>query len=183
VKGITSLCKKILLHGRLFALFAIFCMPAIVYSKQESSLCELQEQMKRGEHRIIRVDGVYLAGLGGAYIVAPECSNRRTLVEFELKDHRNSEKLGKLIISNREKESAGDGVPVEVIFEGEFYGPPLPDSKLPEWIKRIYQAGWDNTAMTKLIVRKIYDVKLLPPDHPCASSRSDNDQGRPPVHQ
>ena len=51
--------------------------------------------------------------------------------------------------------------------EGEFYGPPLPDPKLPEAIKKDYHPGWGHLAAfkTKLVVHAIRDVKAVPTDH------------------
>jgi hypothetical protein len=44
-----------------------------------SSLCE---------HRIVRVEGVYSAGLESQQLVSKECSSKSTAVEFALKSHR-----------------------------------------------------------------------------------------------
>lgn len=136
-------------------------------------LCDLQTHIAQGEHQSVRIEGVYLAGMeGGSYIVVPECSIRSTYVEFELKNHKNWNKLRKLIKSNREKGVIGDGTPVLVIFEGEFYGPPATNPTFPEAFKKAYHPGWDSNALTKLIVHSIRSVKPLPANHPCASSKS-----------
>jgi hypothetical protein len=137
------------------------------------SLCDLQMQLKEGEHRVVRVEGVYLAGIKTDYLVAPECSIRSTYIQFDLRDRKNWKRLQDLISrSDTFKGIIGDGDPVSVVFEGEFYGPPMPDPKLPEAFRKAYQPSWDHNAMTKLVVCKINSVKLLPPDHPCASSKS-----------
>jgi hypothetical protein len=134
------------------------------------SLCDLQEQVTQGEHRLVRVEGVYLTGLAGTYLVIPECSSHSTYIDFKFKKQRNREKLVNLISANLEKGVRGDGTPVLVIFEGDFTGPPVPDQKLPEWLRKIYHPGWDRNAMTKLTVYSIRSVKSLPAGHPCAPS-------------
>jgi hypothetical protein len=53
-----------------------------------SSLCELQAKIAQGEHRIVRVEGVYSAGLESQQLVSKECSSKSTAVEFALKSHR-----------------------------------------------------------------------------------------------
>jgi hypothetical protein len=65
-----------------------------------------------------------------------------------------------------------------VVFEGEFYGPQVPDPKLPEAIRKNYHPGWDhmNASMTKMVVHTIQSVEPLPSDHPCASPKSDPNQ-------
>ena len=129
-----------------------------------SSLCDLQTQIAQGEHRVVRVGGVYLNGLDVRYLVAPGCSDHSTRVEFALTTRENWTRLARM--SDNFKGTL-------VIFEGEFYGPPVPDPKLPEGIRKVYHPGWDNNAMTKLVVYSIRSVKALPADHPCAPPKSD----------
>ena len=57
------------------------------------SLCDLQMQLKEGERRVVRVEGVYLAGIGTNYLVAPECSIRTTYIEFDLRSRKNWKRL------------------------------------------------------------------------------------------
>jgi hypothetical protein len=142
---------------------------------QLTSLCELQTQVAQGEHRTVRVEGVYLSGLEGQYLVTAGCSGRSTSIEFELKSHRLWKQLVRM--SNKtdaRKQVYGDGDPVLVIFAGEFYGPQVPDPKLPEAIRKNYRPGWDhnNASMTKLVVHAIKSVKPLPVDHPCTPPKS-----------
>jgi len=61
-----------------------------------------------------------------------------------------------------------------VVLEGEFYGPPLPDPKLPEPIRKSYHPGWGHLAAfkTKLVVHTIRDVKAVPPDHSVQGTRN-----------
>jgi hypothetical protein len=153
--------------------------PVLAQSSSDTEvvpLCELQTRPAQGEHRDVRVEGVYLAGLEGQYLVTSGCSGRSTAIEFELKKHRLWKKLVRLSNrTNTEKHVSGDGDPVLVVFEGVFYGPPVPDAKLPEFFRKNYHPGWDpmNASMTKMVVHTIQRVQPLPPDHPCAPPKSD----------
>jgi len=126
-------------------------------SQPISSLCDLQSKMGQGEHRPVRVEGVYSAGGEAQRLVSPACSAQSTAIEFDLKSHRLWKKLVRM--SNPSNQ-------VQVIFEGEFYGPPVPDPKLPPAILKQYHPGWDYNSMTKLLVRTIQNVKAVPADHP-----------------
>jgi hypothetical protein len=144
---------------------------------QLSLLCELQTNLSQGEHRTVRVEGVYLAGLESQYLVTAGCSGRSTDIEFELKSHRLWKRLVKLSNeTNTRKRVSGDGDPVRVIFEGEFFGPMLPDSRMPETVRKNYHPGWDsqNASMTKLVVHAILTVEPLPLGHPCAPQGSES---------
>jgi hypothetical protein len=144
-------------------------------SSQFSLLCELQTGTAQGEHRPVRVEGVYLSGLEGQYLVTSGCSGRSTSIEFDLKSRRLWKQLVEMSNrTNTKKHVSGDGDAVLVVFDGEFYGPQAPDPKLPEAIRKIYHPGWDNNeSMTKLVVHTIQSVEPLPADHPCATSKSD----------
>jgi hypothetical protein len=142
-------------------------------------ICELQTNVAQGEHRAVRVEGVYLAGLEGQYLVAAGCSGRSTDIEFDLKSHRLWKRLVRMSNrTNARKHVSGDSDVVLVVFEGEFYGPRAPDPNLPEAIRRNYHPGWDhnNLSMTKLVVRTIQSVEALPADHPCSPPKSDPTQ-------
>lgn len=141
-----------------------------------SPLCKLQVRVPQGEHRRVRVEGVYLSGLEGQYLVAAGCSDRSTDVEFALKSHRLWNQLVELSNrSNDRNHSSGDSDPVRVVFDGEFYGPPLPDPKLPAAIRKNYHPGWDHNdiSTTKLVVSAIQSVRPLSPGDPCAPRKSD----------
>ena len=98
-------------------------------------LCELQTKAAQGALQTVRVEGVYLAGLEGQYLVTAGCSGRSTFIEFDLKSHRLWKQLVEMSNrTNTKKHVSGDGDAVLVVFEGEFYGPQIPDSKLPEAI-------------------------------------------------
>jgi hypothetical protein len=145
-------------------------------SSQLVPLCELQTKVAQGEHRTVRVEGVYLAGLEGQYLVTSGCSGRSTDIEFELESHRLWKRLVQMSNkTNAQKEASGDSDAVLVVFEGEFYGPRVPDVKLPEAIRKNYHPGWDhmNASMTKMVVHAIQSVEPLPADHPCAPPKTD----------
>jgi len=143
-----------------------------------SSLCDLQAKAAHGEHRTVRVEGVFLAGLEGQGLVNVGCGGRSTYVEFELKTRLNRRRLWRLVDkTNRRMHWRGAGDAVLVVFEGEFYGPPTPDPKLPERVRKAYHPSWGNSGeMTRLVVYSIQSVKTLPADHPCAPPKSDPNQ-------
>lgn len=141
---------------------------------QLSSLCDLQVQSKAGDRRIVQIEGVYLSGMEGAsYILVPECSMQSTYVEFNLKTRKNWDLLRSLISEKRDKGKIGDGSPILVVFEGEFFGPPLPNPTWPDWFRKAYHPGWDSNAKTKIIVYSINSASRLSADHPCASKNED----------
>lgn len=169
-KGLSAFC---------LLTFGLMAGPALAQSSSDPQvvpLCELQTNLGQGQHRNVRVEGVYLFGIEGQYLVTSSCSGRSTAIEFDLRTHRLVKQLERLSSrTNTEKHSSGDGDPVLVVFEGEFYGPRVPDPKLPEAIRKNYHPGWDpmNVSMTKLVVRAIQKVQPLPADHPCAPPKSD----------
>lgn len=147
---------------------------------QFAPLCELQTSVAQGEHRAVRVEGVYLSGLEAQFLVNAGCSGRSTRIEFDLKTHKYWNRLVRLTNKPyRRSHAVGDTDPVLVVFEGEFYGPPMPDPKLPEAIRRVYHPGWDNNSMTKLVVHSIVRVNTLPADHPCAPLKTNPTRGSP----
>jgi hypothetical protein len=145
---------------------------------ESAPLCELQIKAIQAEQQTVRVEGVYLEGLEGRFLVTSDCLGRSTSVEFSLKSRRVVRQLVRLSNkSNAKKHVSGDGDAVLVVFEGDFYGPRIPDPGLPDSLRKIYHPPWDNDgSFTKLIVHSIDSVKPLPPNHPCAPSA----QGRWP---
>jgi hypothetical protein len=175
-QGANSMCKGF----PIFALLSIILLAGQVEGQspaglQLASLCDLQTKAAQGGHRTVRVEGVYLAGLEGQYLVAAGCSGRSTAIQFDLKSHWLWKRLEHMSNkTNARKHVSGDSDPVLVVFQGEFYGPLVPDPKLPEAIRKNYHPGWDNNAsMTKLVVHAIQSVELLPANHPCAPPKSD----------
>jgi hypothetical protein len=159
---------------------SIFCLvtvslmtgPALAQSPSDGQvvpLCELQTKLAQGEHRNVRVEGVYDSGTDVRYLVSSGCSGRSTLIKFELRTHR----LWKRLLRLSKGRIRGYGEPVLVVFEGEFYGPPVPDPSLPEPFRSNYHPGWDYNASTKMVVHVIRSVEPLPTGHPCSPPESD----------
>jgi len=100
---------------------------------------------------------VYTA-LASTVLEEPSCPNEGSWVELELRSNENKEKLRKMFEHSRR---------AYVVVEGELYGPPLPDPKLPEASKKDYHPRWGHLAAfkTKLVVHTIRDVKAVPTDH------------------
>ena len=166
--------------------FSTFCLTAIALgawpavaqspSNPHIPLCELQANLTEGAVKEVRVEGVYVSGLEGQYLVTSDCSGRSTYIEFQLKTHRRWKQLVNLSNrTNTKKHVSGDGDPILVVFEGKFYGPPVPGPKLPEAFRKNYHPGWDpmGVSMTKMVVYAIEKVQPLPTGHPCAPSDSD----------
>jgi len=63
---------------------------------------------------------------------------------------------------------------VDVVFEGEFYGPGVPDPKLSETSKKPHQPGWGplEAFRTKLVVHTILSVRAVPLDQQSAADLS-----------
>jgi len=122
---------------------------------EAKSLCVLQKQVAEGKHETVRVSGIYGPSLDHAVLEEPSCPDEDTWVELELRSGQNKEKLRKMLDHSRR---------AYVVVEGEFYGPPLPDPKLPEAIKKDYHPGWGHLAAfkTKLVVYVIREVKPAP---------------------
>jgi len=122
---------------------------------QTESLCSLQQKVSAGNHESVRVSGIYGPGLDHTVLEEPSCSGEGTWVELQLHSNQNKEKLRKMLEQSRR---------AYVVVEGEFYGPPLPDPKLPEAIRKSYHPGWGHLAAfkTKLVVHAIREVKVAP---------------------
>jgi len=137
----------------------MICLLEVVAGSQTGPnglpLCALQKKLTAGEHETVRVSGVYGPSLDHTVMEDPSCSADGTWVELDLRSEHNEHKLRKLL--NRSRQAY-------VVVEGEFYGPPLPDPKLPEAIKQNYHPGWGHLAAfkTKLVVHLILDVKPAP---------------------
>jgi hypothetical protein len=106
------------------------------------------------------VSGIYRGGLGDSgpamgTLSDPACPEETAWVEIMLKSSTNRNQLNTVL-------SKSDGA--HVVFEGEFYGPPVPDPKLPEAMRKNSHPGWGHLGAfkTKLVVRVIRDAKAAP---------------------
>ena len=120
-----------------------------------ASLCDLQAKASEGSHVSVRVSGLYTNGPDRGTLEGTACPGQTTLVELALQSGRNQNKLSRLFDRSPRARAY-------VVFEGEFYGPPMPDPKLPEAIRKTYHPGWDYESKTKLVVHVILDVKVAP---------------------
>ncbi len=138
---------------------AVACFAQSVSKEPEAqSLCSLQQTVTEGNRETVRVSGMYGPGLDHTVLEDPSCPAEGTWIELDLRSENNKQKLRRLLNHSRR---------VYVVVEGEFYGPPLPDPKLPEAIRKSYHPGWGHLAAfkTKLVVHAIRDVKPAPTDH------------------
>lgn len=115
-------------------------------------LCDLQHAAKQGERRSVEVRGIYSDGLEMGVLTDAACPSEHTWVELDLQAATNKRKLRTIL------EKAGQA---DVVFEGEFYGPGVPDPGLPEAIRKSYHPGWGHLGAfrTKLVVHAIRSVK------------------------
>jgi len=137
--------------------FAVGCLGQ---SKQPepASLCSLQQKATEGSHETVQVSGIFSEGLELGILEDVKCSKESTWVELDLRSDQNKEKLRKMLDHSRR---------AYVVVEGDFYGPPVPDPKLPEAIRKSYHPGWGHLGAfkTKLVVHAIREVKAAPTDH------------------
>lgn len=117
-------------------------------------LCELQRTAKQGEQKSVQVEGIYITGYEGSVLTDATCPSQSTWVEFDLQSTTNKEQLRSIL------DIAGKA---EVVFEGEFYGPGVPDPKLPQAIRKSYKPGWGQLGafLTKLVVHAIKSAKPM----------------------
>lgn len=129
---------------------------------EKSPLCDLQRTAKQGEQRSVRVRGIYSDGFEMGVLTDAACPSERTWVELDLQSTTNKEMLRSML------DTMGQA---EVVFEGEFYGPGVPDPKLPEAIRKSYQPGWGHLGAfrTKLVAHAIQSVKSVSADHPASA--------------
>ncbi len=145
--------------GLLMWFFAGGCFGQSMNKEPDAtSLCLLQQKITEGNHETVRVFGIFSEGLERGTLQDAACPRESTWVELDLRSEQNKEKLRRLLDRSRR---------AYVVVEGEFYGPPLPDPKLPEAIRKSYHPGWGHLAAfkTKLVVHSIRDVKAASKDH------------------
>ena len=120
-----------------------------------ASLCALQDKATEGDHITAQVAGVYFSGIDMGPLEDTTCPANATWVELALQTEVNKKKLRRLL------ERYGRA---RVVFEGEFYGPPAPDPKLPDAIRKAYHPGWGHLGAfrTKLVVHSIRSVSRAP---------------------
>jgi hypothetical protein len=116
------------------------------------SLCQLQQTAAQASHVSVRVAGSFSDGVDMGVLTASNCPTGYTWVELALKSIQNRNKLVQTL------QHSGHA---QVVFSGEFYGPPVPDSHLPDSIRKNYHPGWGHLAgfQTKLVVYKIESVE------------------------
>ena len=150
-------CLAVLSAMCLFATESLAQSAAPQTDLRTTSLCFLQKQVAEGKHETVRVSGMYGPGLDHPVLQDPSCPAEGTWVELSLRSNQNKEKLRKFLDRSHR---------AYVVVEGEFYGSPLPDPKLPEAIRKSYHPGWGHLAAfkTKLVVHAIRDVKPAPPN-------------------
>jgi hypothetical protein len=147
--------QKIFRIAALLALAGMGLGQSASKKPQTASLCSLQQEVGEGEHESVLVSGIYGPGLDRTVLEEPSCPREGTWVELDLQSNQNKEKLRKMLDQSRQ---------AYVVVEGEFYGPPLPDPKLPEAIRKSYHPGWGHLGgfKTKLVVHAIREVKAAP---------------------
>lgn len=129
-----------------------------------SSLCSIGKSATEGSHNTVRISGVYGPNLDHTVLEDSSCPAESSWVELDLRSDKNEAKLRKLLDRSRQ---------AYVVVEGEFYGPPLPDPKLPEAIRKNYHPGWGHLGAfrTKLVVHAIKSVHPAPADAQVPDSR------------
>lgn len=136
-------------------------MMGLSQSKQSrTTLCTLRGRVAEGQHLSLTVSGTYQGGLGDSgratgVLSDDACADQNAWVEIDLQSAINRKKLNQLLERSER---------ARVIFEGELYGPPAPDPKLPEALRNASHPGWGHLGAfrTKLVVRVIREVATAP---------------------
>jgi hypothetical protein len=152
----TGIILLTILGGQL-ALFAQSVLPV-------RSLCSVAKGATEGSHNTVRVSGVYGPSLDLSVLEDSSCPAESSWVELDLRTNQNKAKLRKLLDRSRQ---------AYVVVEGDLYGPPLPDPKLPEAIRSNYHPGWGHLGAfrTKLVVHAIKSVQPAPVASQAPASR------------
>jgi hypothetical protein len=115
------------------------------------SVCDLPK-LTQGTHKSIRLTAVASFGTDMGVLADARCpSTQPVWFELSLKSERNRNRL------HDQLEKFGKA---RVVFSGELYGPPLPDPKLPDSIRKNYRGGWGHLGSfpMKLVVFRIESV-------------------------
>lgn len=147
--------------GTLAAFICFVAATCLAQAGQEVSLCTLQKKVAQGKHIHVRVSGIYSVGAENSTLDDPACPvapYQSTWVEFDLQTKRNDKRLKDLLDHSQR---------LYLATEGELYGPPLPDPKLPETLQKGFPPQWGHLGCcrTKLVVQVIREVKAVPMGH------------------
>ena len=130
---------------KFFAAIAIAAMLFLLMLKQRerqvraddspaiASLCQLQRTAEQGSHISVRGSGIFSEGIDMGVLTDSACPTVYTWAELALKSDQNRNKFAQTL-----KKSGH----AQVVFSGEFYGPPAPDSHLPDSVRKSYHPGW-----------------------------------------
>ena len=141
--------------SKLLIFLLMFVCGQATCAQTRDSICTLQQQVAQGAHRTVLVSGIYGSGVDMGVLENTECPGQVTWVELALQSNQNKKRLKKIM------DTSGK---VKVVFKGEFYGPPEPDPKLPESIRKAYSnAGWGHLGAfkTKLVVSTIVEANQI----------------------
>ena len=130
-----------------------FCQPA----PNAVSLCLLQKSVRQGERQRVRTSGLVSESLSLGVLDDPACPEELTWLEAALRSQKNREKLSAILEHHNR---------AYVVIDGDLYGPPNPDPKLPEKFRENYHPNWgySNCCRTKLVVHKLIVVRPAPRD-------------------
>jgi hypothetical protein len=128
------------------------------------SVCGLQSRVSEGSHISLTVSGLYQGGSGDSgpamgTLSDKACPGETAWIEITLNSPNNRKKLKNILNKSHF---------AYVVFEGELFGPPLPDPKLPENIRENSYPGWGHLGAfrTKIVVhsiRYVADVREAKP--------------------
>ena len=135
----TSLCRNAWKRGsremrRILVFLMIFsCVPSVGgESNPAHSLCAIQRAIAPDGQIPATVAGKYELGLAQGVLSDSNCPLEQTWVEFQLTLTKNEEQLRSLLKKYRA---------ANVVFEGTFFGPPLPDERLPTALREAEHPG------------------------------------------
>ena len=116
------------------------------------SLCDAWKMVEQpGAHRKIVVSGIYFEGLEDRSLSNPKCAET-AWVDIHLRSQSNRKHLEKLLAESSR---------AYVSFEGELYGPPIPNADNKEFV-----LAWARGNRMKLVVWGIKSAGAVPKDVP-----------------